>query len=272
MSDERQLDKQAEKNKKAHRTAKTLGKASAQADRQARERDARTNAAKRKKQEPPNIALVDEEERKANQTGHTIVKIRDRNRARFAQVISENVFYLINKGYIDFSELGFITALGTTLELHSNAVIKHVPNSDGSAFISTGEYFTISGLASAFKYSTRHTRRLVSQLIDKGIVYELVDTQSLKKYGRVIEERPLFANPELIFVGDRNRINATLARIILNADHLEASSMKLPWKLWIKSGSEYGQLYRRKTYLKYKKESLEASHIKGSSNISRFKR
>lgn len=223
-----------------------LHRAWKEAERKGREREILAWAEQQEqlRKDAVDTGVVDEQEEKANKTGHTIVKIRTKNRARFAQVISDNVYYLLNKDYINLAELGLITALSTTLEMHSNAIVK-----------SAGEYHTISSLALAFNYSVRHTRRLINQLIDKGIVYELVDAKSLKMYGRTIEQRPLFSNPEVVFAGDRNRINATLARIVINADHIENAGMKLPWKIWVKPGGEHAKLYKRNTYLRYRNDT-----------------
>ncbi|OZU89024.1 hypothetical protein CIL03_08380 [Virgibacillus indicus] len=88
----------------------------------------------------------------------------------------------------------------------------------------------------------------------KGMLFEFADIQEIKEFKRNVTQRPLFMNPEIIYAGDRNRINATLARLVMEFDKLERQKVYLEWKLWLKNGSEFGKLYRRKTYLQLKKK------------------
>ena len=53
-------------------------------------------------------------------------------------------------------------------------------------------------------------------------------------------------NPEIIYAGDRNRINATLSKLVIEFDKLERKKVLLMWKLWIKNGEEFGRLYHQK--------------------------
>lgn len=222
------------------------------ADKNARQRDF-----KNAKENIVDLTVVDKEELKANITGHTIVKKKDMNKATFSQIIQDNMLYLISKDYLTNAELGFMMKLSAMIELHSNAIVLYERDSDTGNYINTGQYLKVADIARICGYSPEsfHVSRLVNSLIRKGILYELVDTQSLREHkGKIVKERPLFFNPEIIFAGDRNYINATLSRIVINADHLEKAKIKLPWKLWLKQGAKYGRLYQRKTYLKYKKK------------------
>lgn len=218
-----------------------------------------------------NLPLVDREEAKAQAMTprHTIVKVREKNRARFTQLINENVEYLVERRYLSTAELGFLSVLATAVEMHSNALVERIPDDEGEGYVSTGQYLTVTQIARKAGCSVRWANRMVNELIRKGILYELVDTESLKAHGRAVEERPLFMNPEIFFAGDKNRINATLCRIVLNADHLERKGMKLPWKLWLKEDAEYGRLYRRKTYLKYREQAREKTRVKRSAKKGR---
>lgn len=60
-------------------------------------------------------------------------------------------------------------------------------------------------------------------------------------------------NPEIVYRGNRNQVNATLARLVTEFDLLEKKRVLLDWKLWLKPGEKYGRLYRRKRYLELKK-------------------
>lgn len=182
---------------------------------------------------------------KVEECGYKVIQLPDKNRAQFAQVIAPNMRYLIRRNYLATSEMAFLFSISGYVEIHSNAIVSY----DGNKH---GQYLKVADIAKLFGCSGRQARRLINSLIDKSIIYEYIDTLTIKKYGRVVQERPLFLNPEIIFCGDRNRVNATLCRLVMNADHLEKSGIKLPWKLWLEKGCEYGRLYRRDTWLKKK--------------------
>lgn len=206
--------------------------------------EAEKRARLRDYQREVDLLAIERELQKAEESGLMLVRTQRKNRAVFTQIITENTNYLLERQYMTTAEKSFLYDLANFVEMHSNAIVKP----DG-----TGKYMTITDLAKALHYSVRHVRTLTNRLIEKGIIYEFVDTQSLKKYGRVVEERPLFLNPEIIFRGDKNRINATLCRLVMNADHLEKAKMYLPLKVWIGHNEEYGKLYRRNTWLKKKR-------------------
>ena len=205
-----------------------------EADRNARLRDLENKI---------DMDLLDRELRKVKDRGYKIIQVPEHNKAQFAQVITPNMRYLVKRNYLATSEMAFLFSISGYIEMHSNAIISYEESEHG-------QYLKVAGIAKLLNYSERQASRLVNALINKGIIYEYVDTLTIKKYGRVIQERPLFLNPEIIFCGDRNKINATLCRLVINADHLEKGGIKLPWKLWLDSGSEYGRLYRRETWLK----------------------
>lgn len=204
--------------------------------------DAERNARKRDMERKIDIDSLSRELKKASEQNMKIVHVTPRNPAGFVQVIAENLNYIIESEYLSTSELAFLMSIMGRTEMHSNAVVD-----------SDGRYMTITALAESTKYSVRQARSLISSLLEKGVIYEFVDAQQLKRHGRVVEERPLYLNPEIIFCGDRNRINATLCRLVINADPLERRKILLPWKLWMDPGAEYGRLYRRKTWLKKRK-------------------
>jgi len=189
----------------------------------------------------------------AKDRGLMVIPLADKNRAQFAQMIAPNIRHLVKQKYLTTAEMAFLTSISGYIEMHSNAIISYEDNE-------RGQYLKITDISSLLNYSERQASRIINGLIEKGIIYEYVDSLMIKKYGRVVEERPLFLNPEIIFSGNRNKINATLCRLVMNADHLERSkkpSVKLPWKLWIESGCEFGRLYRRDTWLKKKKEAQQ---------------
>lgn len=204
--------------------------------------DAERRARRRDLEREIDIDTLTRELQKASEQNVKIVHLTPRNPAGFVQVIADNLNYIVESEYLSTSELAFLMSIMGRAEMHSNAVVD-----------AEGRYMNITALAESTKYSVRQARTLISSLLEKGIIYEFVDAQQLKRHGRVVEERPLYLNPEIIFCGDRNRINATLCRLVINADPLERRKIALPWKLWLEPGAEYGRLLRRKTWLKKRK-------------------
>ncbi len=216
----------------------SLGRKIFEADKNARLRDL---------QHQIDIDSIGRELNKARERGLKIIPFTAKNRAQFAQVIAPNMRYLTKKDYLTTAEMAFLFSISGYIEMHSNAIVSYEDNE-------CGQYLRIADIGSLLNYSESQTSRLVNSLINKGVVYEYVDALTIKKYGRVVHERPLFLNPEIIFCGDRNRVNATLCRLVMNADHLEKSKVRLPWKLWLDKGCEYGRLYKRDTWMKKKGE------------------
>lgn len=198
----------------------------------------------------PNLSVVNEQEQIANHNRFTLVKIKDVNRAEFTQVINENLALLRDKHYLTKQEQAFLFALMPSVEMHSNALVKHeVVNGQRR---STGKFLTVKEIAELTGMVRQTASELITSLIQKGIMYEVADTEQIKTYGRVISERVLFLNPEIIFSGSKNHINATICRMVTGADRIERAGLHLPWKIWIKDGAEYGRLYKRDTYLRLK--------------------
>jgi len=212
------------------------------AELRAKKRDARL--AKKAAEKAVNLPAVDREEAKARAIRHTIVKVRDKNRAPFVQVIQENVRYLLKKDHLTTAELAFMFRLLPFVEFNSNALVD-MP----------GKFISVTTLAELLGMSVDQTSRLVNALLKKGILYEIVDTQTLREDGRPTEERPLFFNPELVVATDKNRINLTLCQIHWQNDRLEKQGLGLPWKIWYAKGLKHGRLYRRSTYLKKKQKA-----------------
>lgn len=197
--------------------------------------------------EEPNLSIVNEEERKANTRRAMLVMKKDLNRTKFVQVIQENLLYLCERKTKILSNANYALILKLTpyIELGSNMIV--TTKREGPA--------TISGLSRNLDLNRGALSKNINQLLDIGILYEFVDVNTYIKYGRSLEERPLFINPEIIASGNKNKIELTLTRLHLQNDRLEKNKILLPRKIWINSSGTGGMLYTRDTYLKKKRES-----------------
>lgn len=189
-----------------------------------------------------NLSEVTRKELIANEHGFALHKIKKVNKATFVQIIKENLDILIQKKYLTNAELGFVLSILPLIEMNSNGIVND-----------EGQFLTVSEIARYLDRNVSNTSTMINKLIEKGIIYEFVDAYELRQFKRSVTQRPFFINPEIVYCGDRNKINATLSRLIITYDRLEKKKILLNWKLWIHSNEEYGKLYRRKTYLGYKK-------------------
>lgn len=207
----------------------------------------------------PDLAVVNRQEQIAQSMTpkFTLVKVKGVNKAEFTQIITDNVRCLLDHRYLTRPEQAFIFSISYTVELHSNALVRHKVTDEGLR--STGEFLTVSEIAEMMDITRQTASSIINSLVKKGVLYELADVEQIKAYGRVMSERALFVNPEILFAGDRNRINATLCRMVIGADRIERAHIRMPWKVWLKEGAEWGRLYKRDTYLRLK-------HAKGDSN------
>ncbi|TMN20949.1 helix-turn-helix domain-containing protein [Lentibacillus cibarius] len=194
-------------------------------------------------QKAVDLSEVTQQETKANQQGYGLYKLKQKNKALFCQAIQENLDTVIQSKHLTNSELGLLLSLMPLVQFHSNAIINR----------ETNEFMSISEIARYLNRERSATSKTISQLLAKGMLFEFVNAQEIKAHKRNVSQRPLFMNPEIIYAGDRNRINATLARLVMEFDILERKKVYLAWKLWLKNGHEFGRLYRRKTYLQLKR-------------------
>mgnify|MGYP001444959831 CR=1 FL=1 len=190
------------------------------------------------------LKTVDEVEKKANSLGYGLYKKNNKNQARFTQTINDNWDILIKQNYLTGSELTFLMSITALVEFDVNAI----------AHRDTGQFMNVSEIARYLGRSRSRVSNVIKSLIDKGVIFEFVNIDELLEFRRNVTPRSLFLNPELIYAGDRNKIDGTLAMLVTKYDKLEKNNILLEWKVWRKPGERFGKLYRRKTYLNYKKK------------------
>ena len=190
------------------------------------------------------LEKVNEIEKKANDLGYGLYKKRNINQAKFIQTIHENLEVLIKKQYLTNAELSFMLSIFPLIDYQTNAIL----SKDGK------EFLNVSQIAKYLNKTRNPVSKTINSLIEKGILFEFVDIEEIKKYKRNISARILFVNPELFYAGDRNKIDSTLTLLVTQNDKLEKNGMLLNWKVWRKKGETFGRLYRRKTYLSLKNQ------------------
>lgn len=204
------------------------------------EKRARLRDLEVEEQQNIDLGVVSQIEKQAEEQGYLLIKRNNKNRANFTQVIFENIDIIVKNGYLTMNELGFLMSIQPLLEFQINAIMDKETNA----------FMNISEIADYISKTRVQTSRIISALLDKGILFEFVNAKELKEFGRNVTSRTLFLNPELFYSGDRNKIDGTLSTLVFEYDSIEKNGIKLDWKVLRKKGESFGRLYRRNTYLK----------------------
>lgn len=197
-----------------------------------------------KKEKHIDLDVVNEISKKAEEQGYLLIKKNNVNQALFVQVIHENLEHLIRKKHLTQNEFGFLTLLLPLMEYQTNAIIHK----------DSGDFMTIADLSRTLNLSRQTVSKSVSNLLDKGLLFEFANVRELKRFSRSVSPRTIFVNPELYYSGDRNKIDGTLAKLVYENDVLEQEGIKLKWKVLKKPNNTFGRLYNRRTYLEFKKD------------------
>ncbi len=194
--------------------------------------------------EPINLALIEKEEEKASRSGLKIIRQPKVNRTPFVQIIHFNIYKLTKENYISRTEKASIMDLIVCVDRNSNTLMKVTQSNDGSTYQLLPEFLTVTDAAPIMGLAIRQTSEIISSLLEKGILFEVVNPRTVKRHGRVATARPLIINPEIVCACNRNRINATLCQLTIVNDTIE-KNVKLPYKIFRRDGAVFGSLVSR---------------------------
>lgn len=197
-----------------------------------------------KKRSEVDLSVVNQEAAKADEQGFTIIRQKRVNRTPFSQTINPNILYLNQMGYLTAAELGFIFMLAPLLKIGVNAIVD--PQTD--------QYCSVVELASLLKRSRQKTSEMLSNLIQKGVMYEFANIHELRIYGRQVTKRPFFLSPEIICCGDKNKLESGVTQLMTHHDLLEKKGIKLPVKAIVEPYATYGRLVNRKQFLRFQQQ------------------
>jgi len=146
------------------------------------------------------LQLANELQLKANSRGMKLVPERKvKNKARFVQIIQQNIQYLFEIDYLTNAEKVFLLDVSMCVGFLSNCLVSD---------INSKEQIPLTQRELAKKIGRHETKvsPLVRKLIDKGIIARSesgVDDNNVRAYA-------LFINPHIMFSGNRDEINPTL--------------------------------------------------------------
>ncbi|PHD45696.1 hypothetical protein COF67_23730 [Bacillus toyonensis] len=146
------------------------------------------------------IQLANELQTKASSRGMKLVPERKiKNKAKFVQIIQQNLQYLFEVDYLTNAEKVFLLNVSMCVGFMSNCLVND---------INSKEQIPLTQRELAKKIGRHETKvsPLVRKLIDKGIIARSesgVDNNNVRAYA-------LFINPHIMFSGNRDEVNPTL--------------------------------------------------------------
>lgn len=144
--------------------------------------------------------LANELQAKAGSRGMKLVPERKvKNKAKFVQIIQQNIQYLFEIDYLTNAEKVFLLDISMCVGFLSNCLVSD---------INSKEQIPLTQRELAKKIGRHETKvsPLVRNLIDKGIIARSesgVDDNNVRAYA-------LFVNPHIMFSGNRDEVNPTL--------------------------------------------------------------
>jgi len=137
---------------------------------------------------------------KANSRGMILIPEKKvKNRARFVQLIQENMAYLRDRKYLTTAEKNFLMDIVPNIEFLSNCIV------DDCKKVSPTPV-TQSDLAEILGKKKQNVNPIIKGLVDKGILARSesgLEDNNVRAYA-------LFVNPHIMFSGDRDKVNPTL--------------------------------------------------------------
>ena len=195
----------------------TLADASKEAERRARKRD---NDPLSMIMSPELQEEIAEAHRKAEEYGVNLSFKRKVSRIKFAQVLQENIFFLLKTNYLTEEEYNFFNRLTLHVKYGGNYFVDDVGARNPKAL-------NQKMLADIYDKKPSFVSRIIKQLTVKGIVgkgYSGLE-QSAKNY-------VIFMNPTFCFSGDKTRIEPHLIEMFKEVTDSIDAFRDLPERLF----------------------------------------
>lgn len=233
---------------------------------------AENRARAREREAQPNDEVILAEFKKAVQQaqkkGERLLKMTLENEkehhvyVEFTQKLRANIQYLSSIGYFTRDQQAMLWSLEVCIAPHSNFILvpEHACKNRIIKTQKTKTYATVADIARYVKMDRADCSRIIKELTRKGAIYQVLTLRSFEqqtKTGHICSPRILIANPELIYAGYQDEVNAFLCDLLREDDIIEKAGHKLPFKLWWDQKQRYGELISRETWLRKKRTLLE---------------
>jgi predicted transcriptional regulator len=187
-----------------------------QAERNARKRDLEVEDEKFKQdhhgidQEEVNNAMKTLSKATGGKEVFIGTKRSPQSKVRFVQLIQDNWNYALETGFFTDEEMLFLLRIQRFLQFKSNCIVDDIHSRSAVPM-------TQKQIADRLGTSSPKISRIVNNLVEKGVI---VKANGHKAEGVKARTYALFINPNIIYSGDRDKVETTLQALFTNAKPL----------------------------------------------------
>ncbi|KML29951.1 hypothetical protein [Priestia aryabhattai] len=130
---------------------------------------------------------------------------------KFVQMITENIDYLCEIGYLTQAEKAFLFELSRFLEFKSNVIVEKNTEDEGKSAAASPSY-----LAKKLNKTRTSISKMMNELLDKGVL-GVAETGVITEDGRSCSSRTWFVNPNILCNAPKDEVDRATQQIFSKA-------------------------------------------------------
>ena len=130
---------------------------------------------------------------------------------KFVQMITENIDYLCEIGYLTQAEKAFLFEISRFLEFKSNVIVEKNVEDEGKPSAASPSY-----LAKKLNKTRTSVSKMMNELLDKGIL-GVAETGVTTEEGRICSSRTWFVNPNILCNAPKDKVDRATQQIFSKA-------------------------------------------------------
>ncbi|MBX9988903.1 MarR family transcriptional regulator [Priestia sp. Y58] len=130
---------------------------------------------------------------------------------KFVQMITENIDYLCEIGYLTQAEKAFLFEVSRFLEFKSNVIVEKNVEDEGKPSAASPSY-----LAKKLNKTRTSVSKMMNELLDKGIL-GVAETGVTTEEGRICSSRTWFVNPNILCNAPKDEVDRATQQIFSKA-------------------------------------------------------
>lgn len=130
---------------------------------------------------------------------------------KFVQMITENIDYLCEIGYLTQAEKAFLFEISRFLEFKSNVIVEKNVEDEGKPSAASPSY-----LAKKLNKTRTSVSKMMNELLDKGIL-GVAETGVTTEDGRICSSRTWFVNPNILCNAPKDEVDRATQQIFSKA-------------------------------------------------------
>jgi hypothetical protein len=130
---------------------------------------------------------------------------------KFVQMITGNIDYLCEIGYLTQAEKAFLFEISRFLEFKSNVIVEKNIEDEGKPSAASPSY-----LANKLNKTRTSVSKMMNELLDKGIL-GVAETGVTTEEGRICSSRTWFVNPNILCNAPKDEIDRATQQIFSKA-------------------------------------------------------